>query len=947
MTLRSPPEQQHVPILPWFNDFFDQGIFITDEDLKIRSWNHWLEANSGFGASEVMGQSLRSLYPELEQRHLHALYQQALQGQTMFLSQRLHRHLLPMPATTGDRLQPMQQSVRIAPLLKKGAIVGTITLITDVTERVQQEAALQHQIAVLEQTRVALLVTHERLQHVLTSSPAVIFTAQMAGDYAINFVSNNVTAQLGYKPDQFTAVPRFWATRIHPDDAAQVFAELPKLLDQRCCTLEYRFRHQNGTYRWIKDQRRLAEGESLYEAVGAWDDITTRKETEQQLQDQAKRDRLLAAIAASIRQSLNLEQILNTTVTEVHQLLQVDRVLLCQFQADWSGVVVVETVGDRWQALMGKVITDPSFTEAWVEAYRSGCIQAVEDITQAGFSQRKVELLEQFQVRAQLVIPILQGETLWGLLVAQHCSESRPWHPWEVSLLQQLGTQVGIAIHQSQLYKQAQTELAERKRAEDLLHHNALHDALTGLANRTLFLNRLKQALSRAKQACSDPIAVLLLDIDDFKTINESLGHLVGDQLLIEFAQRLKMRLKPVDLVARLSGNEFAFLLEGIRDEAAVLDVAKQIQAFLTLPFKLNRMEVFITASISIVVNTSSYDRPDHLLRDAETAMHQAKSRGHGSIILFDDHMHTRALARLRLESDLRRALSRHEFLLNYQPIVSLKQERIVGFEALIRWQHPERGLIPPSDFIPLAEETGLIMAIDQWALHTACQQMQQWQAQFPGFAPLTISVNLSTKHFVQPELVEQVKQTLHATGLAAQALKLEITENTLMSNAEVATTTLKQLRSLGVQISMDDFGTGYSSLSYLHRFPIDTLKIDRSFVMDLEQTNENAKITQAIIMLARSLNLDVIAEGIETSVQLMLLKAMGCEYGQGYLFSKPLSSEAATIFLRQQVQTHPSTQTPTTDLLHKRLDKVWKTILGSQEKTSTNRLTKGKSLYS
>jgi diguanylate cyclase (GGDEF)-like protein/PAS domain S-box-containing protein len=933
-------------MLPWFNDFFDQGLFITDEALKICSWNHWLEANSGFHANEVMGRSLRSLYPELEQRHLDALYQQALQGQTVFLSQRLHRYLLPMSATAGDRLQFMQQSVRIAPVLKKGAIVGTITLITDVTERVLQEAALQHQIAALKQTRVALLVTHERLQHVLASSPAVIFTAQMAGDYAINFVSDNVTAQLGYEPDQFTAVPRFWANRIHPDDVARVFAELPKLLDQRCCTLEYRFCHQNGTYRWIKDERRLAEGESLYEVVGAWDDITTRKETEQQLQDQAKRDRLLAAIASRIRQSLNLEEILNTTVTEVHQLLQVDRVLLCQFQADWSGVVVVETVGDRWQALMGKVITDPCFAEGWVEAYRNGGIQAAEDISQAGFNPRHIDFLEQLQVRANLVIPILQGESLWGLLVAQHCSEPRPWHPWEVSLLQQLGTQVGIAIHQSKLYKQAQTELAERKRAEDLLHHNALHDAITGLANRTLFLNRLKQALSRTKPA-GDPSAVLLLDIDDFKMINESMGHLVGDQLLIEFAQRLKMRLKPGDLVARLSGNEFAFLLEGIPDEAAVLEVAKQIQAFLTLPFKLNRMEVFVTASIGIVVNTSSYDRPDHLLRDAETAMHEAKSKGQGSIILFDHHMHTRALARLRLESGLRRALGRHEFLLNYQPIVSLKLERIVGFEALIRWQHPERGLVPPSEFIPLAEETGIIMAIDQWALRTACQQMQQWQTQFPDFAPLTISVNLSAKHFSQPELVEQVKQTLQETGLAAQSLKLEITENTLMSNAEVATTTLKQLRSLGVQISMDDFGTGYSSLSYLHRFPIDTLKIDRSFVMNLEQTNENTKITQAMIMLARSLNLDVIAEGIETSVQLMLLKAMGCEFGQGYFFSKPLSSEAATIFLRQQVQTHPPTQASTIDLLHKRLEKVWKTLLGCQKPTSTNRLTKSKSFFS
>lgn len=889
-------------MLHWFNDFFDQGLFITDADLNIRSWNHWLEENSDFRASEVIGQQLRKIYPELWQRHLDVLYQQALQGQTVLLSQRLHRHLFPMSATTGDRLQPMQQSVRIAPLIKEGNIVGTITMITDVTERVKREAELQHQINVLEQTRVALLVTHERLQHVLAFSPAVIFTTEMGGDYALNFVSDNVTAQLGYEPEQFTAVPRFWANHVHPDDAARVFAELPKLLKQKSCVLEYRFCHQNGTYRWIKDERRLAEGESLCDVVGAWHDITTQKETEQHLQDQAKRDRLLAAIASRIRQSLNLEEILNTTVTEVRQLLQVDRVLLCQFQTNWSGIVVVETVGDRWQALMGKVITDPCFIEGWVESYRNGRIQAVEDIYKAGFSQHHIDLLKQFQVRANLVIPILQGESLWGLLVAQHCSHPRSWQPWEMSLLQQLGTQVGIAIHQSSLYEQAQTELAERKRAEDLLHHNALHDALTGLANRALFLNRLKQVLNRTKQSSGKQSAVLFLDIDRFKMINESMGHLVGDQLLIEFAQRLKMRLKSRDLLARLSGDEFAFLLEEIQDESEALDIANQIQASLTLPFKLNRMEVFVTASIGVVIDLSSYDRPEHLLRDVETATYKTKGMGQIRTILFDNIMHTRALTRLRLESALRRAYGRHEFLLNYQPIVSLKTARVVGFEALIRWQHPERGLIAPSEFLPLAEETGLIVAIDQWALHTACQQMQQWHEQFPGFVPLTISVNLSTKHFSQPELVEQINQTLQMTGLAAQFLKLEITESTLMSNTEMATTTLKRLRSLGVQISMDDFGTGYSSLGYLHRLPIDTLKIDRSFVMDLEQTNENAKITQAIIMLARSLNLDVIAEGVETSAQLMLLKTMDCEHGQGYFFSKPLSSEAATIFLRQQV---------------------------------------------
>jgi diguanylate cyclase (GGDEF)-like protein/PAS domain S-box-containing protein len=441
-------------------------------------------------------------------------------------------------------------------------------------------------------------------------------------------------------------------------------------------------------------------------------------------------------------------------------------------------------------------------------------------------------------------------------------------------------------------------DITDRKRAEERLLHDAFHDALTGLPNRALFMDHLRLAVDRTKRRQARQFAVLFLDLDRFKVVNDSLGHMVGDQLLIGIARRLEKSLRPGDSVARLGGDEFTVLLEDISDVSEATAVAERLQKELSRPFNLGGHEVFTTVSIGIAPSTIGYDRPENFLRDADTAMYCAKTLGKARHEVFDKNMHARAMNQLQLETDLRRALEREEFFIHYQPIVSLETGRIVSFEALVRWQHPERGIIPPSKFIPVAEETGLIVPLGGWVLRESCRQMREWQMLHPTNPLLSISVNLSGKQFAQPDLIDQIKQALKETGLAPSSLKLEITESVVMENIETATEMLKQLRALGVELSIDDFGTGYSSLSYLHRFPIDTLKIDRSFVTQMSDNNENTEIVRTIIMLARNLDMNVVAEGVETEPQLAQLMTLGCQCAQGYLFSKPTDTAAVTQLL-------------------------------------------------
>ena len=443
---------------------------------------------------------------------------------------------------------------------------------------------------------------------------------------------------------------------------------------------------------------------------------------------------------------------------------------------------------------------------------------------------------------------------------------------------------------------------ATRDNKQRLLH-DALHDRLTGLSNRALFMDRLEQAFARLERHPDTLFAVLFLDFDRFKNINDSLGHLAGDQLLKAIARRLLECLRPGDTVSRFGGDEFALLLEGVTDLSEATLVAERVQDAMRRPFQLGSQEVFSSASIGIALGHENYERAEDLLRDADMAMYRAKARGKARHEVFDAEMHTRAVTLLQLETDLRWAIEREEFRLHYQPIVTLESGQIVGFEALIRWQHPERGLVAPAEFIPIAEETGWIVPIGHWVLQEACAQLAAWQAEFPAQTSLSMSVNLSGKQFSQPDLIEIIKNIIRETGIAPGTLKLEITESAIMEDAQTVTSRLIELRQLGVKLGLDDFGTGYSSLSYLHRFPLDTLKIDRSFVARLLEDGENREIVRTIVTLGKNLGMNVVAEGVEEARQLSDLRGLDCQQGQGFFFARPLPASEAIRLLHDSPQ--------------------------------------------
>jgi PAS domain S-box-containing protein len=459
-------------------------------------------------------------------------------------------------------------------------------------------------------------------------------------------------------------------------------------------------------------------------------------------------------------------------------------------------------------------------------------------------------------------------------------------------------------------------DITERKQAEEMLAHSVLHDSLTALPNRPLFLDRLQHAVALSeRRSTSSKLAVLFIDVDEFKVYNDSLGHAVGDELLIQIAQRLTTSLRRLDTIsrqipikdsdlsttgdtlARLGGDEFTILLDDIRDPSDAIRVAERIQEKLKAPFQVNGQEIVISTSIGIAMRATPGSEAEDLLRDAEIAMYRAKRAGKARCEVFDTAMHTCAVNRLRLETDLRKALELGEFRVYYQPIVSLRSGKITGFEALSRWQRPG-GLVSPSEFIPVADETGLILSINRSLLREACQQLRLWHAQFPSDPPLAMSVNVAPRQFAQPELAREIGLILEQTGLDPSNLQLEIVETIAMGDAEVAGGVLSELKALGVRLTVDDFGTGYSSLSRLQHLPIDTLKIDRSFISTMDVDSETREIVRTVIMLAHNLDLTVVAEGTEAKQQVNQLKEFDCDLAQGYFFSRPADSKTISELL-------------------------------------------------
>jgi diguanylate cyclase (GGDEF)-like protein len=491
--------------------------------------------------------------------------------------------------------------------------------------------------------------------------------------------------------------------------------------------------------------------------------------------------------------------------------------------------------------------------------------------------------------------PLESAEKSVGMLgtfwVIDH--EPRTWTAEELTVLSDLAASAATELD-------LRRRIAERERVERELRHASRHDPLTGLPNRVFFMERLSQAVYRAQRDAADLFAVLFLDLDHFKVVNDSVGHQAGDELLIAVARRLEQCMRGGDMVARLGGDEFALILERVHDARDAAHVAERIQHALSMPINVGGYELFTSASIGIVLSSSAHEQPEHLLRSADMAMYRAKVGGRARFELFDPAMHAAALVRLQMETDLRRALDRGEFVLHYQPVISLTTGKISGVEALVRWRHPERGLVPPAEFVPVTEETGLILALGAWVLEEACRQVRAWHELGGDAKELTVAVNLSGKQLAQPDLVDQVARILRDQSIAASYLKLEITESAIIEKTELATRVLNEIKRLGVQVQLDDFGTGYSSLSYLHRLPLDALKVDRSFISNMETADRSLQLVQTILTMSHNLGLHAIAEGVATKEQLRRLRGWGCQYGQGYLFAKALdASSLAELLLR------------------------------------------------
>lgn len=678
-----------------------------------------------------------------------------------------------------------------------------------------------------------------RYRNLVETLPVMFYAVQPEPPYAPFYLSPSFE-NLGYPLEKWHECKDLWMSILHPEDREWVLNEIESAIKADSETdYEYRLIAGDGTVRWVHDRGHFYKDENgkIVFWQGIIIDITERKQAEKTLSENEER-------YSNLFENTN-------DIVYVHDL--------------------------------------------------EGNYLSVNKAAEKIFGYKREEILKmnmrQFIVPEDLEISKKKlAEKVSGIKNSIH----------EVRGLSKSGKQIPLEVNSCGIYKDGELvavqgiarDITERKLAEEQIQYNALYDTLTDLPNRTHFMKQLTLACERAELESRFRFAVLFLDIDRFKIVNDSLGHLTGDKLLVGIAERLKSCVRPSDVIARLGGDEFTILLT-IKEDIDALQIAERLLQKLSRPFKLDNYEVFTSASIGIIISDDIRRKPEEYLRDADTAMYRAKETGKARYEIFDRQMHLRNINLLKVETDLRRAIERGEFRAHYQPIIALDTGVICEFESLIRWEHPERGMIPPYEFISIAEETGLIIPIGEWILEESCRQLKEWR-NLQTAEMLSISVNLSAKQLMHPSLVGQVKTVLEKTALDPHYLKLEVTESTVMEHSETALRVLSELQNLGVRLSTDDFGTGFSSLSYLRRFPFDRLKIDRSFINTMDQDAKSGEIVRTILMLAQNLNIETVAEGIETRQQLGQLQKLGCNFGQGFLFSKPVIAAEAEKLIKE-----------------------------------------------
>jgi diguanylate cyclase (GGDEF)-like protein/PAS domain S-box-containing protein len=704
--------------------------------------------------------------------------------------------------------------------------------------------------------------------------PAIVYVAEAGETGRWHYVSPQIKQILGYTAAEWCADAGLWHDRLHPDDRDWVIDRETSLpgADPDGPALEYRMVHRDGHVVWIRDDAVLVHDESgMLRWHGVLSDISERKQVEAELEQRAAQQAAVALLGEHALEGASTVDLMQEAVTSAARMLG------AEISAVWElipaeGALVLRTgIGWPSSAFGSLRYPDGAGSQAGYTLL-SGSPVIVEDwnaesrFEQPDFRGRRTGAGLSVKIEGRSREP-------FGVLVIQSMT-ARRFAPGDVDFLQALANVLADAI--------------ERQAIEDAIRERAVHDPLTGLPNRVLFVDRLEHALTRLgrQQRSELCAAVLFLDLDHFKLVNDSLGHHVGDELLAAAAPRLRQALRSSDTVARFGGDEFGILLEDIASERDAIETAERIAAIFARPFVLSGSEHFVTTSIGIALARGG-ELADELIRDADAAMYRAKERGRARYEVFDEAMRGRAIARLRVENDLRRALERDELRLEYQPVVSLRNFSIVGVEALLRWNHPERGEVAPSEFIPIAEENGLIEPIGRWVLEQACRQGAEWYRARPDAAPITISVNLSAVQVTRRSLPQLVGSILRSTGLDPACLSLEITETVMVRDADGLGEVLQALKALGVRLVLDDFGTGYSSLSYLTRLPLDVLKVDRSFVDGLGSEPRDTAITETIIAMSRALSLDVVAEGVETSDHVRELSRLGCGLAQGYHFSR------------------------------------------------------------